>query len=249
MIPLILFFIFEISKIIIDEKKIIIETSLELSQKIAKPGTYNMKGKFLINKTELGDISRFARLYFPCKRKSCNYPFKIEIGIEKLKIEDLINFINKKNIKLSFILKEINKKEELKIDVPFDYSIELNNNLSLDLNLIKIEDIKMLLKEKPQISFNLNITNPFNFKIKILKAKISFFIETKRFEEDFSINEEVDKGERSFLLNCEMKKDLLLYLLSKKFMEEDISNKLSANYNGTITIAIKDYFFEIPFEK
>lgn len=247
MLSLILFLIFEISKIMIDEKKIIIETSLELSQIIAKPGTYNMKGKFLINKKEIGNISRFSRIYFPCKKKSCTYPFKIEIEIEKLKIEDLINFINRENLELFLILRDINQKEELKIDIPFEYSID--KNLNLDLNLIKIEDMKMILKEKPQISFNLNITNPFDFKIKILKAKIIFFIENQKLEKDFSIDEEIEKGQRSFLLYYQIKGDLLFYLLSKKFMEEDISTNLSAKYNGFITISIKDYFFEIPFEK
>lgn len=247
MLSLLLFTIFEISKIIIDEKKVIIETSIELSQKIIKPGTYNMKGKFLINKKELGNISRFARIYFPCKKKSCTYPFKIEMEIEKLKIEDLISFLNRKNLELSFILREINQKEESKINIPFEYLI--GNNLNLDLNLIKIEEIKIIIKEKPSISFNLNITNPFDFKIKILKAKITFFIENQKLEKDFSINEEIEKGQKSFLLDYQIKGDLLFYILSKKFREEDISTNLYSKYNGFITIAIKDYFFEIPFEK
>ena len=247
MLTLFLFTIFEISKIIMDEKKIIFETSIELSQKIIKPGTYNMRGKFLVNKKELGNISRLSRIYFPCNKKSCTYPFKIEMEIEKLKIEDLINFINRKNLESSFIFREINQKEELKIDIPFKYLID--SNLNLDLNLIKIEETKIIIKEKPSIAFNLNITNPFDFKIKILKAKIFFFIENQKLEKDFQINEEIEKGQKSFLLDYQIKGDLLFYLLSKKFREEDISTSLSAKYNGFIKIAIKDYFFEIPFEK
>lgn len=247
MLSIILFIIFEISKINMDEKKVIFGTSIDLSQNIIKPGTYNMKGKFLINKKEIGNIIRFSRIYFPCKKKSCTYPFKIEMEIEKLKIEDLINFINKKNLELFLIFREINQKEELKIDIPFEYSID--KNLNLDLNLIKIDEIKIAIKENPSINFNLNITNPFDFKIKILKAKIFFFIENQKLEKDFSIDEEIEKGQRSFLLYYQIKGDLLFYILSKKFSEEDISTNLSAKYNGFITIAIKDYFFEIPFEK
>ncbi|MEJ5167360.1 MAG: hypothetical protein WHV67_10090 [Thermoanaerobaculia bacterium] len=241
--------IFNISKISFEEEKIILHTSLELERSFIGEGIYNLKGNLIHKNKKMGEVKRFSRIYFPCKKNLCSYPFHIEIETKNIKREDFLNFLKGKDIKLELIFKEINKNEEIKILKDFSYNLNIEKETELEMDIIKIEEIKVSLKEKPQINFNLILKNPFNFKLKVKNIKVLFLIENQKLEEDFKIEEEIGKGDRVFPLKIPLKGDLLIYILTKKFLEEDLSLKISAGWSGEITVEIDKITLKIPFEK
>lgn len=249
MIFLILFNILSISNISIDENNIEIEASINLNEDSISKGVYVLSGELIKENKKIGLVRRFSRIYFPCKKGICNYSFQIEIGFDKIEKKDLIDFILKKGYFLNITLKEINSKKEIKLNLPFSYDFKGEISENMDLNLIKIEDLIVYLKEKPSIKFNLILINPFLFNIQIKEAKITFEIENQKIENNFNLNEEIGKGEKSFPLEIPIKSDLLFYILSKKFLKEDFSAKISGNYNGKIKFMIDEYSFEISFSK
>jgi len=244
---LIFLFLFQITNISIEENILYFDTSINLEKNIVPEGTYNLYGEIIKGNKKIGTIYRLARIYFPCKIKECNYPFKIEVDLEKIKKIDLIDFLKKNNFKLNIKLKEINSKKEKIIETPFDYFFSENISENINLNLIVIENINVNLKEKPSIEFDLKIKNPFNFKVFLKEAEIIFRIENKTLQNNFKINEEIEKGEKVFNLKIPIEGDLLFLILSKKFMEEDISTKISSNYNGNLIILIEEKTLKIPF--
>lgn len=249
MIFLIFFNILSISNISIDENNIVIDASINLNEDLISKGVYVLRGDLIKENKKIGLVQRFSRIYFPCKKGNCNYSFQIEVEIEKLEKKDLVDFILKKGFFLNLILKEINSKKEVKLNLPFIYDFKDEISENMDLSLIKIENIIVNLKEKPSIKFNLSLINPFLFNIKIKEVKVIFEIENQKIENNFNFNEEIGKGEKSFPLEIPIKGDLLFYILSKKFFEEDISAKISGNYYGNIKIMIEEYSFDIPFSK
>lgn len=249
MFLIIILWIFNISKISIEEEKITLSTSFDMQKDFLKEGIYILRGKLEISGKPLGDVQRFTRIYFPCKKDLCSYPFNIEIETKNVGKEDFLKFLKNKDVKLNFIFKEINKNEEIKIKGDFLYNVNIEEKTELEMDIIKIEEIKVSLKEKPQINFNLILKNPFNFKLKVKNIKVLFFIENQKLEEDFKIEEEIEKGDRVLPLKIPLKGDLLIYILAKKFLEEDLSASISARWEGEISIELDKNILKIPFKK
>lgn len=248
MLLFLILFTFKITKIEINNEKIILQTFITLEREFLQKNGYNLKGDLFIENKKIGYVQRFSRIY-PCKKNLCSYDFDIEIETKNIKKEDFLGFLSGKNLKIELNLNKINKKEEIKILKEFLYSIDLENYTELEMEIIKIEEISLELKEKPQIKFNLILKNPFNFKLKIKNLRVEFLLENQKIEENFKIYEEMEKGEKVFPLQIPIKSDLLISILARKFMEEDLSGALSPSWKGDIFIEIEDKIIKVPFEK
>ncbi len=244
---IILFFLFELSGLSMEEDTINLDVSVSFIEGFISKGIYKLEGELLRGDKKIGKVCRFSRIYFPCNKKECNYTFKIEIDTKELEEKDVIDFLEKKDFKLNMKFVEINKKEEFIKEEPFDYILKENFKENIYLDLIKIENIKLNLKEKPSVNFDLKLINPFKFKVFVQDLNISFQIEEQKIEKNFKLNEKLQKGEKNFNLEIPIKKDLLIYILSKKFFEEDLSAKISANYNGSLNFFIGEHSLKIDF--
>ncbi len=251
-----MFFIFLIflnitlSKILIEEEKIFLLCSLALKEKEIEEGTYLLSGSLNYKKDKIGEATRIPRIYFPCKKEICNYDFKIEVFYKDIKENFLLEFLNKKNFNLNLNLKEINKNIKKSLNFSFGL-LNKDKNFTFDVSnsLINIENINLNLKEKPSIKMSLKILNPFNFNFFIEKIILNFKIDEFKLEREFDLKEELSMGEKIKDLDLPIKEDLLLYILTKKFLQEDISRKISGSYEGEIVLKFKNYEISIPFKK
>lgn len=244
---IILLFLFELLELSIEEDIINLDVSVSLNEGFISKGIYKLEGELLRGEKKIGKVYRFSRIYFPCNKKDCNYAFKIEIKAKELNEKDIIDFLEKKDFTLNMKFIEINKKEEFTKEEPFNYVLKDSFKESIYLDLIKIENTKINLKEKPSVNFDLKLINPFSFKVLVQDLNISFNIEEQKIEKNFKLNEKIDTGEKNFNLEIPIKKDLLIYILSRKFFEEDLSAKISANYNGSLNILIGERSLKIDF--
>lgn len=244
----IIFFVIEILSVEINLEKVLLRMDLEIEEKILNPGKYKISGEIKIKNDSLGKIFRLSRIYYPCKAKKCKYLINAEIPLEKIKKEDLLNFLNRKEAYLDLIFHEIEKNISIKKTLKFETKITKEKDfLNVSKDLLKIENISLSLKEKPKVEFDLFIKNPFNFQIKIEKLNINFNLDEFNLKEEFEINETLNKGEKTYKFSINLKEEILLYILAKKFTERDITKKLKAKANGILKVSIENKFLEIPF--